>query len=66
MLHGFLQENIPQGLPWNPSAHVRLKNEKMELDPYKNSFFTDSIPKNAILNRTFYGMIRLKDQKICF
>ncbi len=38
----------------------------MELEPYKNPFFTDPIPEKAILNRTFYGVIRLKDRKICF
>ena len=38
----------------------------MNLYPYKNPFFTDSIPENAILNRTFHGVIRLKDRKIFF
>ena len=33
MFHEFLQENIPQGLPKNPFAHIRLKNEE-------NSFVT--------------------------
>ena len=42
------------------------KTKKMELDPYKNPFFTDPIPENAILNRTFHDVIRLKDRKICF
>ena len=26
-----------------------------------NSFFTDPIPENSILNRIFHGVIRLKD-----
>ena len=36
------------------------KNEKMELEPYKNPFFTDPIPENTVLNRIFHGVIRLK------
>ena len=46
--------------------HVQLKTKKIELDPYKNPFLTDPIPENAVLNRTFYDVIRLKDQKFCF
>ena len=55
-----------QGPSRNPSVHIRLKSEKMDFQPYKNPFFTDPILQNAVLNRTFHGMIRLKDQKICF
>ena len=69
-----------QGLPRFPSAHGIIspwydamicypygwKTKKIELDPYKNPFLTDPIPENAVLNRTFYDVIRLKDQKFCF
>ena len=48
------------------AAHVRLKNEKLDFQPYKNSFFTDLIPENTVLNRIFRDVIRLKTQKICF
>ena len=42
------------------AAHVRLKNEKLDFQPYKNSFFTDLIPENTVLNRIFRDVIRLK------
>ena len=38
----------------------------MDFLPYKNPFFTDPIPENDVLNRTFHGVIRIKDRKICF
>ena len=31
MFHEFMQENIPQGLPKNPFAHIRLKNVEIAL-----------------------------------
>ena len=31
IFHEFLRENIPQSLPKNPFAHIRLKNEEIAL-----------------------------------